>query len=159
MACACSESGAYTVHRPEHWIFDGCSLTEGDEFGGDHTMVGYECDGCEFVLGADGAHTSNPRFACDVSALSERLLATTGRPVPTHSDGTPSSFEILGSAPAIWAPGDSWWYDEWDKVRAFAFASLCSRCFSAVFAHFGANLCRNESALRRWACIRLRVAV
>ena len=79
------------------------------------TVVGYECDGCEFVLGADG------------------------RPVPTHSDGTPDNFEIIGSCPARWAPvfrtivagfwaaqkiqqgscgqGDSWWYDEWDKDR------------------------------------------
>ena len=55
--------------------------------------MGYECDGCEFVLGADG------------------------RPIPTHSDGTPDNFEIIGSCPARWAPGDSWWYDEWDKDR------------------------------------------
>jgi hypothetical protein len=35
------------------------------------------------------------------------VLGADGRPTPTHSDGTPSSFTILGSAPAIWAPGDS----------------------------------------------------
>ena len=35
-------SGAYTVHRPEHWVFDGCNISSGDEFGGDHTVVGCE---------------------------------------------------------------------------------------------------------------------
>lgn len=33
-------SGAYTVHRPDHWVFDGCNLSAGEEFGGDHTVVG-----------------------------------------------------------------------------------------------------------------------
>lgn len=74
-------------------MFDGCNLKRGDEFGGDHTVVGYECDGCEFVLDSSGL------------------------PIPTHSDGTPATFQILGSAPAIWAPGDSWWYEKWDKNR------------------------------------------
>ena len=41
--------GAYTVHRPEHWIFEGTKLKKGDKFGGKHSIVGYECDGCEIV--------------------------------------------------------------------------------------------------------------
>jgi hypothetical protein len=80
-------SGAFVVRRPEHWIFDGTSLAAGDTFGGDDTIVGYECDGCEFEV-------------------------VNGRPVPTHRDGTPRSFEILGTQRANW--GDEWnWYDEW----------------------------------------------
>ena len=59
-------------------------------------MVGYECDGCEHVLDYRG------------------------RPTPTCADGTPRTFVILGSAPAIWAPGDSWWYEHWDKERVGA---------------------------------------
>ena len=43
-------SGAFTVHRPEHWVFAGTILQRGDSFGGEHTIVGYECDGCEFAL-------------------------------------------------------------------------------------------------------------
>jgi hypothetical protein len=69
-------SGAYTVKRADHWVFEGTELKDGDNFGGADTIVGYECDGCAFILGADG------------------------RPVPTGSDGTPKNFQILAQAPA-----------------------------------------------------------
>jgi hypothetical protein len=88
-------SGAYTVHRPDHWVFEGTDLKEGQEFGGQHTIVGYECDGCEFRMDQ-------------------------GRPVPTGRDGTPESFVILGTAPARWHPDDSWWYERFDKDRTGA---------------------------------------
>lgn len=78
-------SGAYTVHRPNHWIFQGTGLEEGMEFGGANTIVGYECDGCEFTM-------------------------VDGRPVPTGRDGTPKNFTILGTAPARWGEGDLGWY-------------------------------------------------
>lgn len=67
--------GAYEIHRPDHWIFAGTGLRRGDLLGAKGRVVGYECDGCEFVL-------------------KNRL------PVATHRDGTPESFEILGTAPA-----------------------------------------------------------
>jgi hypothetical protein len=81
-------SGAYAVHRPEHWLFEGTSLAKGQEFGGKDTIVGYECDGCEIEW-------------------------RDGLPFPTHRDGTPKGFTILATAPAKWAPGDSWWYERW----------------------------------------------
>ncbi len=81
-------SGAFTVHRPDHWLFEGTQLESGAEFGGKDTIVGYECDGCEIEW-------------------------RDGLPHPTHRDGTPKSFTILATAPAKWAPGDSWWYEEW----------------------------------------------
>ena len=69
----------YTIWRPEHWMFEGTDLRYGDLFGADHIVVGYECDGCEMTL--------------------ENNL-----PVPTHADGCPEGFEILGSAPArLWS--------------------------------------------------------
>ncbi len=68
-------AGGYTLHRPEHWIFDGTGLDYGDVLGGGATIVGYECDGCDFTY-------------------------RDGLPYPTGSDGTPANFEILGSAPA-----------------------------------------------------------
>jgi hypothetical protein len=80
--------GSYTVHRPDHWVFEGTSLKRNDEFGGADTIVGYECDGCEIEW-------------------------KDGLPYPTHKDGTPKGFTILGTCPARWAPGDSFWYDEW----------------------------------------------
>jgi hypothetical protein len=81
-------SGAYTVHRPDHWLFEGTSLMKDREFGGKDTIVGYECDGCE-------------------------LEWRDGLPFPTNRDGMPKSFTILATAPAKWAPGDSWWYERW----------------------------------------------
>ena len=85
-------SGAFTVRRPEHWIFNGSGLKSGEEFGGKDTIVGYECDGCEIEW-------------------------RDGLPFPTGRDGTPKNFEILGTAPAIWHPDDCEWYERWEKGR------------------------------------------
>jgi hypothetical protein len=81
-------SGAFTVHRPDHWLFEGTSVVSGEEFGGKDSIVGYECDGCE-------------------------LEWRDGLPFATHRDGTPKTFTVLATAPAKWAPGDSWWYEGW----------------------------------------------
>ncbi len=70
-----SGAGGYTVHRAEHWLFDGTGLTYGDVLGAASTIVGYECDGCEFTY-------------------------VDGLPCPTGADGTPNDFQILGTAPA-----------------------------------------------------------
>ena len=66
--------GGYTVHRAGHWIFDGTGLGYGDVLGAGATVVGYECDGCAFTY-------------------------RDGLPYPTGEDGTPSTFEILGTCP------------------------------------------------------------
>ena len=68
-------AGGYTVHRADHWLFDDTGLDYGDVLGGAARVVGYECDGCDFTY-------------------------RDGLPYPTGSDGTPSNFEILGTAPA-----------------------------------------------------------
>jgi hypothetical protein len=68
-------AGAYTVHRPDHWLFDGTGIGYGDLLGAASTVVGYECDGCDFTY-------------------------RDGLPYPTGVDGTPDGFEILGTAPA-----------------------------------------------------------
>ncbi len=86
---------SYTVHHPEHWLFEGTGLKRGDEFGGKDTIVGYECDGCEFEV-------------------------KDGLPVPTHRDGTPETFTILGSCPAKWHPDDALFYDRFPKDRVGA---------------------------------------
>ena len=86
---------SFTVHRPEHWLFAGTGLKPGDQFGGKDTIVGYECDGCEFTL-------------------------KDGLPVPTYRDGTPEGFTILGSCPAKWHPDDALWYDRFPKDRVGA---------------------------------------
>jgi N,N-dimethylformamidase beta subunit-like protein len=73
-------SGAYTVQRPDHWLFEGADLHYGDALGLAHRIVGYEVDGCALTLEADGL------------------------PAPTHADGAPETLEILAVAPArLWA--------------------------------------------------------
>lgn len=67
--------GAYTIHRPDHWAFAGTGLRRGERLGAKDKIVGYECDGCRFTL-------------------------EDGLPVPTHTDGTPDGFQVLGTAPA-----------------------------------------------------------
>ena len=67
--------GGYTIHRADHWLFEGTGIGYGDVLGVDATLVGYECDGCDFT-------------------------SRDGLPYPTGEDGTPASFEILGTAPA-----------------------------------------------------------
>ncbi|MGZ4711959.1 MAG: N,N-dimethylformamidase beta subunit family domain-containing protein [Acidimicrobiia bacterium] len=69
-----SGAGGYTVYDPDHWVFDGTGTTYGDLIGAGSVIVGYECDGCEFVM-------------------------RDGRPVPTGADGTPADFRMLGLAP------------------------------------------------------------
>ncbi|MFZ4719722.1 MAG: N,N-dimethylformamidase beta subunit family domain-containing protein [Ilumatobacteraceae bacterium] len=68
-------AGGYTVHRADHWLFEGTGLDYGDVLGAASTIVGYECDGCDFTY-------------------------RDGLPYPTCTDGTPSTFQILGTAPA-----------------------------------------------------------
>ncbi|MSR31609.1 MAG: hypothetical protein EXR99_08900 [Gemmataceae bacterium] len=85
-------SGAFTIHRPDHWILQGAKVKKGDAFGGKQTIVGYECDGCQ-------------------------LLWKNDLPFPTGLDGTPAEFTILATAPARWHPDDCEWYDRWQKGR------------------------------------------
>jgi hypothetical protein len=76
-------SGAYTVQRPEHWVFAGTDLRYGDALGLADAIVAYEVDGCELTTGTDGL------------------------PIPTHADGAPDSLEVLATAPArLWAQGE-----------------------------------------------------
>ena len=68
-------SGGYTIWRPDHWVFDGAEIYYGDVIGTKDAVVSYEVDGCELTM-------------------------IDGLPVPTHRDGTPEGFVVLGTAPA-----------------------------------------------------------
>jgi hypothetical protein len=81
---------AFTVYRPDHWLFASTGLKQGDRFGGKNTIVGYECDGCEL--------TWNDKL-----------------PQPTHRDGTPETFVVLGTCPARWHADDALWYDRFPR--------------------------------------------
>ena len=72
-------SGAFTVWRPDHWVFEGTDLRYGDALGLADTIVAYEVDGVELTTGDDGL------------------------PAPTHADGAPATLEVLATAPArLW---------------------------------------------------------
>jgi hypothetical protein len=64
----------FTVEQAGHWVFAGTGLQDGDSFGEADYLVGYECDG----------------------AIFQRV---NGVPVPTGTDGTPTDFLILATAP------------------------------------------------------------
>jgi N,N-dimethylformamidase beta subunit-like, C-terminal len=71
-------SGAYTVWRPDHWLFEATGLRYGDALGLADAIVAYEVDGCELTM-------------------------ANGLPVPTFTDGAPPTMEVLATAPArLW---------------------------------------------------------
>lgn len=69
-------SGAFTVYRHDHWLFEGTDLGYGDLLGAHDQVVGYETVGC--------------RLQFDDDQL----------PVAAGGDGTPSDMEVLAFTPA-----------------------------------------------------------
>lgn len=68
------EPVGYRAQLTDHWVYAGTGLRDGDVFGEQEHLVGYECDGAAF----------------------DRADLAAGRPVvPTGEDGTPSGFTIL----------------------------------------------------------------
>jgi hypothetical protein len=120
-------SGAYTVHRPDHWVFEATDLRYGDALGLEHAIVSYEVDGCAMTTGPDSL------------------------PIPTHVDGAPDTLEILATAPArLWSqaeqpsryahePGElentaeALWGDAWhDHVDEIAHNHAVLGCFTTA---------------------------
>lgn len=81
-------SAGYTIWRDDHWVFEGADVHFGDNLGGKHSLIGYEVDGCELTL-------------------------KNGLPVPTHSDGTPATMVVLGTAPATLAESEKRYPQGW----------------------------------------------
>ncbi len=69
-------SGAFTVYRDDHWLFEGTGLRYGDLLGATHGVVGYETLGC--------------RIQFDEYQL----------PVRAGGDETPEDLEIVAFTPA-----------------------------------------------------------
>ncbi len=69
-------SGAFTVYRPDHWVFADTGLRYGDLLGAKHGAVGYETVGC--------------RIQFDEFQL----------PIRAGGDGTPTDLEIVAFTPA-----------------------------------------------------------
>jgi hypothetical protein len=66
------EAVGYTVQYCKHWVYKDTGLEDGEVFGADEHLVGYECDGALFEEDQEG------------------------RKKPTGADGTPLDFIILG---------------------------------------------------------------
>lgn len=64
----------YTVTDASHWVFAGTGLRNGDVFGAERRLIGYECDGAMLDQSGD----------CP--------------PRPTGTGGTPRDFHVLGVA-------------------------------------------------------------
>lgn len=71
--------GGFLIYRPEHWVFDGTSLTYADGLGVNSAIAHYETDGLPIRM-------------------------ESGVPYPVDGYGVPSSLQILGMVPVgtIW---------------------------------------------------------
>ncbi len=69
-------SGAFTVYRDDHWLFEATDLRYGDLLGAKHGVVGYETLGC--------------RLQFDEYQL----------PIPAGGDDTPEQLEIVAFSPS-----------------------------------------------------------
>lgn len=69
-------SGAFTVYRDDHWLFEGTGLRYGDLLGADDGVVGYETAGC--------------RITFDEYQL----------PVRAGGDATPDDLEVVAFTPS-----------------------------------------------------------
>jgi hypothetical protein len=67
-------SVGYTVQNSGHWVFDGTTLADGQQFGHLDSLVGYEADGALIEAGPNGIYQ------------------------PTGADKTPLNFLVLGYA-------------------------------------------------------------
>jgi hypothetical protein len=70
------EALGYTVQHCDHWVFEDTGLRDGDTFGAEKALVGYECDGAAISARPDEG----------------------GFLAPSRVDGTPRNFLILGTA-------------------------------------------------------------
>lgn len=82
----------YAVQNADHWVYEGTGLRDGDVFGAEERLVGYECDGALFTRDSRGF------------------------PFPTGEDGTPPDFVILGvgalaGGDAGEGPGAGWQFE------------------------------------------------
>ena len=78
-------AGDFLCTKPEHWLYEGTGLKRGDEFGGKDTIVGYECDGCEFEMKeglpvpTHNEHDGGPYIAAGIMVVRN---PKTGKEVP-----------------------------------------------------------------------------
>lgn len=79
--------GFYRVTQPEHWIFDGTGLAEGDEFGREDSIVG--SNATEPTSSSSTAVRASPAVTASVCSTSSWPSAIPGTPasIPTGGRG------------------------------------------------------------------------
>src|SRR5262245_41409266 len=120
-------SGAFTVHRPNHWIFEGPGLKRGVEFGGADTIVAYECEGCQIEW-------------------------REGAPYATRKNGAPANLRFSSPLAQNWEMTDSDGYDCWRKAACAAVVGTCSNGGTVVTvgtADWSHGLKGNDPAVTR----------
>jgi len=85
------EALGFTVQHSSSWVYEGTGMRDGETFGREQALVGFECD---------GAAVSEP--------------PSTAHPlVPSFQDGTPATFQILGWAQlSKFGNGMTGWWQE-----------------------------------------------
>jgi hypothetical protein len=91
----------FTVKRPDHWVFAGTQLQQGESFGAEDRLVGYE---------ADGIPPDWPDDAIERLAVTERLTGwemggagAIGLFRPLLRDGRRSAGEVFNVGTTDWA--------------------------------------------------------
>jgi hypothetical protein len=81
----------YTVHRSEHWVFEGTGLAHGDTFGAAEHLIGYECDGAGLRFDAHGRPARNGagRTPETFAALATGLLSPAWQDRPSREQAGP----------------------------------------------------------------------
>ncbi len=87
----------YTVVDAGHWVFDGTGLREGQQFGAEQRLVGYECDGARL----DYRDPDRPRIRPDPGDHAVHLLglARLGSGWQERADGESAVATMVLSAP------------------------------------------------------------
>lgn len=105
-------AGGYTVHRPDHWLFEGTGIGYGDLLGAGGTTVGYECTaatsptatGCRTPL----ASTARPRASPSWAPSPPPTSPATPPPVRRHRISPPRwsssrrAWPTVAVAPRTW---------------------------------------------------------
>jgi hypothetical protein len=80
----CVPSGAYSVHRPQHWAYEGTGVELGGQFGAKHTVVGCvrKCTVHIMCLYGDTVHL----------CVWNHCAYAAGRGVRRHSPSLPAAY-------------------------------------------------------------------
>lgn len=116
------DPAGYTVELADHWVYKGTGLHNGDVFGADERLVGYEADGARFHVGSSGFKE------------------------PDGTDGTPLSFAFLGT---YVIPSTDWGGYSSGNQATMGFYTNTGMVFTAATVDWARVLASKESNVER----------